>query len=501
MWVAVPATVFSVLLFAGRWRRARIDSPVEYLETRYSHTFRQICAWQGLPVIVIDDALKMIATGTIVSVGLGMEMNESILWSGVVILSYTFMGGLWAVIITDFVQFVVLAAAVVILVPLSLSRVGGFAGLVDRAPAGYFHPTNPEFNWAYVTILVALYCVAWSSTRWALIQKYYCVPREKDTLKMGALVTLLNAIGPPLMFLPALAACQFLPGIQETKEVYPRLCAELLPAGMLGLIIAAMFAATMSTLSGDFNVCAGVLTNDVYRRLVRPRASDWELVLVGRGMTLLVGAIAIGVGLLLAGSSAEDLFRYMVTLFGIAAAPLGIPMLLGLVSRRATNLSAIVGSVSGVAVGLLLFFTLPAGGEILGIKWDQELALFVATSLVTLVTMLGLSIVVPMKAGESQRAVAFHQRLQTPIGEAPEDQVAHAAGQAVISPFRVVGICTLLIGLLLLGILPWIELTIATWLNVLIGGGLVVVGGLVAWLSRTRTPAPDREAAEPASEP
>ena len=145
-WVTVPATLFSVYVFATRWRRARIDSPVEYLETRYSHTFRQICTWQGLPVTLIDDALKMIATGSIVSVGMGMGMKESIFWSGVVMLAYTFMGGLWAVVITDFVQFVVLSAAVVILVPLSLAKVDGLAGLLERAPDGFFSLTTPEYN-------------------------------------------------------------------------------------------------------------------------------------------------------------------------------------------------------------------------------------------------------------------------------------------------------------------------------------------------------------------
>lgn len=497
LWVTVPATLFSVLVFAGRWRRARIDSPVEYLETRYSHAFRQICAWQGLPVTVVDDALKMVATGAIVSVGLGFPMKESILWSGIVMLSYTFMGGLWAVIITDFVQFVVLAAAVVVLVPLSLMRVGGIEGLMQKAPAGFFNLTTDDFNWTYIILLTALYCVAWSSTRWALIQKFYCVPKERDTLKMGGLVTLLTIIGPPLMFLPALCAAQYIPGIADSKEVYPRLCVELLPAGMLGLVIAAMFAATMSTLSGDFNVCAGVLTNDVYRRLFHPRASDKELVFVGRAMTLLIGVISIGVALLLAQSDATKMFKTMVTLFGIAAAPLGVPMLLGLITKRTTNLGAIIGSIMGVAVGLLLFKfvdTINFLGmhwnatakrlDTWGMLWDTEILLFVVTSLVTLLFMFGISFLFPMSAREAEQSEEFHKRLLTPIGQAPEDNVAHAGSEATLSPFRIVGICTALIGLMMLGILPWIEFGPATWMNVVIGGGLAVLGGLVAWLSK-----------------
>ncbi|NLY00407.1 MAG: sodium transporter [Rhodopirellula sp.] len=484
-WVTVPATLFSVYVFATRWRRARIDSPVEYLETRYSHTFRQICTWQGLPVTLIDDALKMIATGSIVSVGMGMGMKESIFWSGVVMLAYTFMGGLWAVVITDFVQFVVLSAAVVILVPLSLAKVDGLAGLLERAPDGFFSLTTPEYNWFFIFMTILLYCVAWSSTRWALIQKYYCVPAERDTLKLGWLVAILNIVVPPLMFLPAMAAQQFLPGI-ETIEVYSRVCAALLPAGMLGLVIAAMFAATMSTLSGDFNVCAGVLTNDVYRRLIRPRASERELVLVGRVSTLLVGFLSIGIAIWLAGGSAEKLFRNMLTLFSIAAAPLGVPMLVGLLSRRATNVGAILGSLGGIVIGLLLFFLMPEkGADFLGAHWAPEMAIFAATTLMTLITMLVVSLAFPMSAADAERADRFYQRLMTPIGQTPEDQALLSSPKAAFSPFRVVGICILAIGLLMLAVQPWVGGTAGT-LNVAFAAGFIVMGGMITWATRAR---------------
>src|SRR5215467_5916705 len=70
LWISGAATMVSVTFFAKRWRRARIDSPVEYLEGRYSPTVRQLFAWHGVPVRVFDDALKLIATGTFLSVGL-----------------------------------------------------------------------------------------------------------------------------------------------------------------------------------------------------------------------------------------------------------------------------------------------------------------------------------------------------------------------------------------------------------------------------------------------
>ncbi|MDQ1256521.1 MAG: solute:Na+ symporter, family, partial [Candidatus Hydrogenedentes bacterium] len=270
LWVAVPATLFSVIFFAKKWRRARIDSPVEYIETRYSPVLRQLFAWQGVPVKIVDDGIKLFATGKFISVCSGLSLAESILGAGSIMLLYTFMGGVWAVSVTDFVQFVVLTAGILVILPLSIAEAGGLTAIFDNSPEGFFNLTCPEFGWTYVIPVVFLYALAWSSINWSLIQRYYCVPAEKDAMKVGWLVVALYIVGPPLMFFPALAAPQFLPQLADAGDVYPALCTTLLPAGMLGLVIAAMFAATMSTLSGDYNVCASVLTNDVYRRLIRP---------------------------------------------------------------------------------------------------------------------------------------------------------------------------------------------------------------------------------------
>ena len=326
-WVMIPATIISVTFFATRWRRARIDSPVEFLESRYSALVRQLFVWTGLPVGIIDDSLKLIATGTIVHVGMGFSLETSIIACGLIMLAYTFMGGLWAVTVTDFVQFVILVVAVVALVPLSIAKAGGFQSFVDHSPPGFFSLTTETYNWYYIALLVGLYAVAFSSTHWHLIQKYFCVPTEKDAKKVGWLVTVLYIIGPPLFFLPAIAARQFMPNIdyllKHDTEIYPQLCAYLMPVGMLGLIIAAMFSATMGNLSSHFNVRASVLTNDVYRRLCRPRAGEKELVTAGRAMTIVVGGLTILMAIALAGASAEDLFKYMVSLAGGRGGPLG----------------------------------------------------------------------------------------------------------------------------------------------------------------------------------
>ncbi|HSU53103.1 MAG TPA: sodium transporter, partial [Candidatus Dormibacteraeota bacterium] len=205
LWISGAATMVSVTFFAKRWRRARIDSPVEYLEGRYSPAVRQLFAWHGVPVRVFDDALKLIATGTFLSVGLGLDMRTSMIVSGGIMLAYTLMGGLWAVAVTDFVQFIVLTCAIVILLPLAFIRAGGVGAVIHHSPPGFFHLVSPEYNWVYIGSNLVLASICFSSLHWPLVQRYYCVPTERDAQKVGWLVVVLYFIGPPLMILPAVA--------------------------------------------------------------------------------------------------------------------------------------------------------------------------------------------------------------------------------------------------------------------------------------------------------
>jgi SSS family solute:Na+ symporter len=483
-WCTVPATLFSALLFAARWRRARIDSPVEFLESRYSALVRQLFAWTGVPVGIIDDSLKLIATGTIVHVGMGFSIETSVIVCGAIMVAYTFLGGLWAVTVTDFVQFVILAVAVVVVFPLAVGKAGGFGAMTDNSPAGFFALTTEKYNWFYIALMVVLYSIAYSSTNWHLIQKYFCVATQRDAKKVGWLVVALNIVGPPLILTPAMAARQFLPTDIIDKEVYPRLCAAILPAGMLGLIIAAMFSATMANLSSHFNVRASVLTNDVYRRLLRPRASEKELVLTGRAMTALVGGVTVLTALYLAHASAPKLFTIMATLFGCVVAPMGLPMLAGILSRRVTTLSATTALIGGSALSIALYFLLPEGGSLWGIHWEREVVILAVSAVAVILIMAGLSALLPMGPEEKKRVEMFHQRLDMPIGALPEDKPSEVDQVQGVSPFRIVGTCVACIGALMLCVQPFISGRLPLVLNVVLGLTLISIGVLMVRFSR-----------------
>ncbi|HPS54741.1 MAG TPA: hypothetical protein PLP05_04005, partial [Sedimentisphaerales bacterium] len=230
-WFGVPVLIISMLLFAQKWRRMRFDSPVEYLEKRYSPLIRQIFAWEGLPVRMIDDALKLVATGMFLSKAFDVNLEKAMLFSGLIMLVYTMMGGLWAVVVTDFVQFIVLAVAVIVLVPMSLNAAGGVTTFFQNAPEGFFKITVPEYSWFYILASSILTFISYGAVNWSFIQRYYCVPKEKDVYKLIGIVVVLEIVGPPMMLIPAMAARHFMPGA-DAANIYPLLCLELLPVGM-----------------------------------------------------------------------------------------------------------------------------------------------------------------------------------------------------------------------------------------------------------------------------
>ncbi|MCG3198287.1 MAG: sodium/solute symporter [Candidatus Omnitrophica bacterium] len=464
-WVTVPAMILSATVFAARWRRAASTSPLEYIEERYGPALRQGLAWLGVPMTLLDDGLKLFAIGALVAAALGTELNTAILISGGLVLAYTFMGGLWAVLVTDFVQFVVMVAAVLVLVPLTFSRVGGWGNFMDGIPDGFFAATADKYGPLYLLAFLAIMALGYC-TRWSFVQRYYAVPTDGDARKVGYMVAALNLVSAPLMFFPAMAARVYMPGIEDTNQVYALVCKELLPVGMVGMMIAAMFSATMSMLSGDYNVVASVLTNDVYKRLVAPMASDQHLVRAGRAATILAGLISLGVGLLVAGAQGEDdLFQLMVRLFGVFLPPIAIPMMLGLLSRRVSYPGAMSGFLFGIAVGLAAYFL---GGFHPNLRWEPVITTLTVSA--TLVGVIGGTWATPNSPQRSERIDQFLAGLSAhEIRHSPRERKQ-------VNVFPVIGVSVAALGGVTVAALLLTAPLSQSFMGITVGGAMLLVG-------------------------
>ena len=420
-WLSVPAVLLGAWFLAVRWRRAATGSPIDYIAKRYTSGMCSTLAVLGLPMQLLDNALKLLAIGTVVGVGMGFPLFWSICISGVIIVLYTFLGGLKATLTCDFIQFFVILAVVFTLPVLCLDRLAsldaGGAGLVhgfkvflERVPDGFFDFTAGKYGWIYM--LVFFGCVGSTlSTNWSLVQRYYSTRSERDAKKMAYLVAALLFVGPPLFFFPAMAARIFLPPVADAdmNGVYALLCRELLPAGMIGMVIAAMFSATMSSLAGNFNAAAAVVVNEIYLRLDK-KASASRRMVAARLATVLVGGAVVALTFVMQyAQGADDLFNLSNKVFGVFLAPIAIPMIAGIFVRRLSKRAGMTGLVCGIFTGLALF---AAGAQYPFIR--EMVWIFPLTSAATVVFLVLGTLLFPDKPEEKAGLDEFFRKLETP---------------------------------------------------------------------------------------
>ena len=343
-------------VFAVRWRRARISTVMEYLVERFDERTRQAFSWTTVLFQLFTGASMLYGLGLFVSSTCGLPLVWTILGSGLVILAYCVIGGLWAVVITDFLQAVILMPFTVVMVAVSLARVGGLGGLVHRLPPDLVSlRLTPDMGWLYVACWTVMVSFGYNTS--AMAQRYFSVDDERSAKKVALLCFSLFVVGAFIWFVPPLAMRVLhpdlhavWPGLANPHEAsYAVAALSLLPNGLVGIMLAAMFSATMSSLSGLFNVHAAVVSKDIYQRLVAPQAGERQLLVVGWMATFGVGATMTGLAMSMA-AKGQSIFEVMLTFNTVISLAYGPPALLGLVVKKTPSWSGL----SSFAVGLVL---------------------------------------------------------------------------------------------------------------------------------------------------
>lgn len=366
-WSCAFAVLAGTWIFAGRWRRANVSTPMEYLERRYGAGVRQFISWCGIGFRILDNMVRLYTLGLIASVLLNISIEKGI-WIGVgVVLAYTLTGGLWSVLVTDVIQCAILLGVSIAVLPVALGAAGGIGALSEALPS-HFDPFNGHrgefwFLFAYYVMVFIKY-----NANWAFIQRLASVPTERDAKKMSVLTAVLLFVFPVVALLPAICARYIIPGVNP-EESYIRLCCQILPGGVFGLMVSAMLAASLSTLASEFNVTSSVLTKDVYERLWRPNATPREQLLVARLTTLFVAVlVAIGAAYVQALGGAFEANKILMGLIGV---PIVIPSVFGILWKRPNTKGVVLCIVLGVASGFVAL-KLPA------LKWQFKTLLQIA---------------------------------------------------------------------------------------------------------------------------
>ncbi|MCE5248794.1 hypothetical protein LLG96_01100, partial [bacterium] len=312
--ISVPGMIVGAYLFVGRWRRARQVSPIGFIETRFSPALRQIFVWTGIPLRLADNAIRIYATAIFIVAALSSEWFtlSRIIWiTGFITLGYSLFGGQWSVIVTDFVQFIILCLAVCMVFPLTIREVNGVGSFFHNMPEGFSSLLHPPYDlYQLITWVVLLFFSV--NAGWSMIQKYNCVSSERDARRMVYAVAAWSIVGPIIFYTPSMMARVVVPGLENPRFAYAVISLRVLPVGLMGVMIAAIFSATLSTLSNEFIMLSSVLTNDFYAKKIHPGASQERLIGVGRLNMLIVGILTIGISVLLQHIRGMNLFDIMV---------------------------------------------------------------------------------------------------------------------------------------------------------------------------------------------
>lgn len=338
---------------AGRWKSLGLRTPAEFIEKRFGRGALHFYTWTMMVYRMVSTGVALYSLAvllvTLMPLGEGNPLRDPstgclsltaavVIFGGCVVI-YTMVGGLWAVLITDVLQFLVLNLAVLVMVPLILGDVGGVAAFVHKAPEGFFHPTAGNYTWFFLAGWCAIHFFM-VGAEWAFVQRFICVPTQKDARKSAYLFGALYLISPILWLLPPLAYRMVHPipdGATEAEIVklaeraYISACEHVLPVGMVGLMLAAMFSATASMVSSQLNVFAGVVTEDLYHRVVKD-ASDRHLLWAGRVISLILGAVLIGLALLIPVLGGAE--KVVIAITALMVAPLLAPTVWGVLSPR-----------------------------------------------------------------------------------------------------------------------------------------------------------------------
>jgi solute:Na+ symporter, SSS family len=370
-WMAALTLLIVGKFFLPIFLKNNISTMPQFLEQRYGPSVRTLMAvfWLGLYVFVNLTSILWLGSIAVHTVA-GVDQMTALIIIGVFALAYQLWGGLKAVALTDIVQVALLITGGLIIVFLSLSKIGGdqgviggFQQLMAQFPEKFdmiLSKDNPHYK--ELPGLSVLFGGLWvmNISYWGfnqyIIQRALGAKDLAEAQKGIAFAAYLKLLMPLIVVVPGLAALILAPNLVKPDQAYPEMM-KLLPPGLLGLVFAALGAAIVASLAAKINSIATIFTLDVYAK-ARPATSERRLVMVGR----ITAVVAVIIGILAAKpllGGADQVFQLIQEYTGFFTPGIVVIFMLGLFWKRATTASALVATAGSVILSLALKFGLP----------------------------------------------------------------------------------------------------------------------------------------------
>ncbi|EDL54565.1 putative transporter [Vibrio mediterranei AK1] len=361
--------LMNYLYFAPKFRQLRVVTVIEAIRMRFGKVNEQVFTWSGMPNSVISAGIWLNGLAIIASGIFGFDMTTTIILTGLVVLVMSVTGGSWAVIASDFMQMVIIMAVTVTCAIVAVYHGGGVSNIVENFPTESF-VTGDNLNYLSIFSIwaVFIFLKQFSITNNMLNSYRYLAAKDSNNARKAALLAcVLMTLGPIIWFMPSwfiagqgvdLAAQYPEAGSKASDFAYLYFVQEYMPVGMVGLLIAAMFAATMSSMDSGLNRNSGIFVKNFYEPILRPNANEKELVVVSKLTSTFFGIAIILVALFINSLKGLSLFDTMMYVGALIGFPMTIPAFCGFFIRKTPDWAGwgtlVVGGFVSYFVGFVI---------------------------------------------------------------------------------------------------------------------------------------------------
>lgn len=357
-WMAWPFLLLLAMVFVPHYLNTRISTMPEFLNVRYGgRCYRFLSCYALFSILVLWIGAALFAGGLIISQVVGWPYPVAVVMVGAFATSYTAVGGLKAVVRTDVYQSVLIIAASCILTLLALYRIGGVGKLAASVPPGYWHlfqGSESAYPWYALVLGYPVIGIQYWCTDQTIVQRVLGAKSTTEGQKGALFTAFLKVLMPFIFIFPGVMCFVLYPGLENPDHAYMTLITGLLPAGLIGLVVAALFAALINTVASALNSFSTLFTLDVYKTVLRPGATDGQVRTVGQWATVASAAAGVGIALFF-GASQKNLFDLVQGVASYVAPPLSTVFVVGVLWKRATPKAAewtlIGGGLLCVALG------------------------------------------------------------------------------------------------------------------------------------------------------
>jgi SSS family transporter len=350
------------------FRRLNVTTAYEYLELRFNYTVRLLASGLFILFMIARMALVLFLPSLALTTVTGIDIYLCIALMGIITLIYCTMGGVEAVVWGDVIQgFVLLGGAILAVIFLITGTEGGLNSLINITVN---HQKMKTFDFAFdlskATFWVVLLggmannLISYSSDQ-TVIQRYLTTKDEKSAGKSILMNGVLSVLVSIVFYFIGTALFAYFytkPGelditMENPDSIFPYFIMSKIPIGIAGLLISAIFAATMSTVSSNINSMSTAFTTDIYKK-IHNKADDRHYLSIARISGIITGSIGILLALLMATWNILSLFDYFNYILGLMASGLGGLFIMGIFFPRIDGKSALLGFISGITMLLLI---------------------------------------------------------------------------------------------------------------------------------------------------